>query len=61
MGKTPLHYQSLTEVSGRIQRQELSSTEVTLALLERIDTLDNSLHAYSTLMKDAALAAARGS
>lgn len=59
VGKTPLHYQSLTEVSGRIQRQELSSTEVTLALLERIDTLDNSLHAYSTLMKDAALAAAR--
>ena len=59
MSNTPLHYQSLTEVSDRIHRQELSSSEVTLALLERIDALDNSLHAYSALMRETALTTAR--
>ena len=59
MSNTPLHYQSLMEVSGRIHRQEISSSEVTRALLERIDTVDRSLHAYSILMRDAALVSAQ--
>ena len=59
MSNIPLHYQSLMEVSGRIHRQELSASEVTRALLERIDIHDKTLFAYSALMPDAALAAAR--
>ena len=36
MASTPLHYQSLTEVGGRIRSGELTSGEVTRAILERI-------------------------
>ena len=45
VSNTPLHYQSLMEVSGRIHRQELSASEVTRALLERIDIHDKTLRA----------------
>ncbi len=55
---TPLHYQSLMEVSRRIHQGEISSREVTGALLERIDGLDSRLHAFSVLTADQAISAA---
>ena len=58
MATTPLHYQSLMEVSRRIHQGEISSREVTGALLERIDGLDSRLHAFSVLTADQAISAA---
>ncbi len=55
---TPLHYQSLMEISARIHQGKIRSAEVTGALLERIDALDPRLHAFSVLIPDAAMAAA---
>ena len=50
---------SLTEVAGFLQRREVSSVELTTALLERIAHVDGTLHSYATLMEDRALEAAR--
>ena len=54
-----LHYESLGTVCARIKSGALSSVEVTRALLERIDTLDRSLHAYVMVLADSALEQAR--
>lgn len=44
-----LHYQSLADVSQRIQRQELRPTELADYMLQRIKYLDSSLHSYLTI------------
>ncbi len=59
MASTPLHYQSLTEVAGRIHAGEISSSEVTRAILDRIEAVNVKLHAYATVMASAALAQAK--
>ena len=54
-----LHYATLTEVCQRMKSGELSSLQVTGHLLERIETLDGTLHSYARIMADQALAAAQ--
>ena len=53
---TGLHYLPLHELARRIQSKDVSSAEVTAALLERIDRLNPKLNAYITVMADSALA-----
>ena len=58
MADTPLHYQTITEVAGKIQSGEVSPVELTRALLDRIAALDGELKSYATVMEDQAMAAA---
>ena len=47
-------------LAGRkIASKELSSTELTKALLARTDAIDENLHAYIRLLRDEALASAK--
>ena len=59
MPDTPLHYQTIAEVGARLQARELSSVELTTAILERIEALDGGLKSYATVMADSAMASAR--
>jgi aspartyl-tRNA(Asn)/glutamyl-tRNA(Gln) amidotransferase subunit A len=52
-------YLSLTEVSARLQKGELSPVELTRACLERIEQLDGRLHSFITLMPIRAMQQAR--
>ena len=54
-----LHYDSLLDVSRRIRAGELSSAEVTAALLDRIAALDGTLHSTVLVMADEAMEQAR--
>ncbi len=54
-----LAYLSLSEVAGLLEKRELSSVELTQAMLDRIAALDLQLHAYYTVFADEALAAAK--
>lgn len=55
----PLHFASLTDVSRLIESGKLSSVELTELMLMRIDTIDDRLMSYATLMADQAREAAR--
>ena len=46
---------SLAEVSRQIQSGQLSSVQITTALLDRIGKLDSRLHSYATLLAEQAL------
>ena len=59
MPDTPLHYQTIAEVSARLRFRELSPVELTTAILERIEALDGDLKSYATVMADSAMASAR--
>src|SRR6516162_806371 len=59
MNSDELCYLELVEVGRRIQARQLSSVEVTQAVLDRIARLDPRLKAYATLTPDLALAQAR--
>ena len=59
MPDTPLHYQTIAQVSARLQARELSPVELTQAILERIEALDGGLKSYATVMADSAMASAR--
>ncbi len=61
MADIPLHYQTITEVAGRLASREISSVELTQAMLDRITALDGELKSYATVMAQQALAAARAS
>ncbi len=50
---------SLSELAPRLERRELSPVEATEGQLARIEALDPSLHAYATLLREAALQDAR--
>ena len=39
MADTPLHYQTITEVSGRLESREISAVELTQVMLDRIAAL----------------------
>jgi amidase len=54
-----LHYMTILELSGLIERREISPVEVTEAQLSRIEALDGRLKAYATVMADQAMAEAR--
>src|SRR5215211_116555 len=50
-----LHYWSLDEAARRIAARDISSVELTRAILERISTLDPTLKSYATLAPERAL------
>jgi len=50
-----LHYASLGDVCARIKSGELSSVQVTQAMLERIGMLDGELRSYVLVLADSAL------
>ena len=52
-------FTSIAELAPLIQKKEVSPLEVTQAHLDRIDRLNDEYLAYLTILKDAALAAAR--
>ena len=56
---TPLHYRSLIDLSDALRRREVSSVEVTTALLDRIDAVEPETQSYVTVMAGAAMAQAR--
>lgn len=58
MTTTDLCYLSLVEVGRKIQAREVSSLEVTSAMLERIGQLDGRLRSYATVTREIALEAA---
>ncbi|PVX81351.1 amidase [Paraburkholderia unamae] len=53
------HFESLTSVAARLKRREITSTALTRALLDRIESVNPRLNAYLTVTADEALAAAR--
>ena len=55
---TELHYLSLSSVCARIKSGELTAREVVEHTLDRISSLDGSLHAYVMVLADRALARA---
>jgi len=54
-----LHWLSASAAAAAIRAKTLSPVELTQALLDRIERLDPTLHAFIRLDRDAALAAAR--
>ncbi len=56
---TDLHYMPLVEVSKRLRRREISSEELTRALLGRIEAENGRLHAYVHVMSERALQRAK--
>src|SRR5262245_4905818 len=59
MPDTPLHFQPITELAALLKTRQLSPVDVTQALLQRIEQLDQRLQSYATVMADQALEAAR--
>ena len=53
-----LHFETLTRISERIRTRELSSLDVTAAMLSRIKTFDSRYHSYTTVLADRAVARA---
>ena len=54
-----LAYATIRELSGRLQRRELSPVELTRSTLERAAALNERLNCFITLTEDEALAAAK--
>jgi len=54
-----LNYLTLTEASDLLRRREVSSADLTRAAFERINELDDRIHAFLTLTKDLAMEQAR--
>lgn len=55
---TSLNFLSATELAEKIKSQEITPLEVVQATLDRIEKLNNSTHAYITVLRDEALAEA---
>jgi amidase len=58
MDSDELHFLGLCEVGRRIQKRQLSSVDVTKALISRIERLDEALKSYATRTFELALAQA---
>lgn len=56
---TSLHTLGVAEVAALVQRREVSPVEVVQACLAQIDAVEPRVHAWATLDRDGALAAAR--
>ena len=54
-----LHHLSIHEAAGLIQSRELSPVELTQAFLDRIESVDDQLKTYITLLPDSAMEQAR--
>jgi len=52
---SPLYQKSIAEVGALIESREISPLEVTQAMLERIDSLNDNLHAFTTVSSELAL------
>ncbi|CAB1078518.1 hypothetical protein JY97_00260 [Alkalispirochaeta odontotermitis] len=59
MVKLPLHYQTITELADRIRRGEISASQLTENLLDRIGMLDGKLNAFKLPCPELALERAR--
>jgi Asp-tRNA(Asn)/Glu-tRNA(Gln) amidotransferase A subunit family amidase len=59
LSETPLYYKTITEIAELIAAKQLSPVELTTAMLQRIELLDDQLKSYATVMADHATAAAR--
>ena len=59
MADRPLHFLSLTELSERLRRRELSPVEVTRAMVDRISALDGRIASYVTVLGERAMDQAR--
>ena len=59
MADIPLHYQTITEVAGRLASRKISPVELTQAILDRIAALDGELKSYATVMAEQAMESAR--
>ena len=57
--KAPLHYLTIAKASELIRQHELSPVELTRAHLDRIQALDDQLHACITVAAESALKEAR--
>lgn len=55
---TPMHYQSIREVSARLRAASLSPVELTEHMLGRIEEIDGRLRSYATVMAEHARAQA---
>ena len=58
MSDLPLHYQSITELAASLQKGDITSTQLTEHLLDRIQALDGTLNAFRVTCPEQALAAA---
>ncbi|EDZ99224.1 Amidase [Burkholderia sp. H160] len=56
---THLHYSSLLDVAAQLRTRDLSAVELTEAMLNRVEHLQPSLHAYATKSPELALRQAR--
>ena len=56
---TDLCYLTIAEAGELVRRQELSPVELTRAFLDRIEAVDDRLHAYITVLRNEALEEAR--
>ena len=59
MCEKPFHFRTITEIAEEIAAKQLSSVDVTAAMLERIDQLDGQLKSYATVTAEHAMAAAQ--
>ena len=59
MSEIPLYFKTITEISGLFAAKQLSPVEVTAAMLQRIEMLDERLKSYATVMADHAMDAAQ--
>lgn len=59
MATTPLHWQTITELSRQIHNGTLSPVDLAEHLLARIEALDGALHAFRLVPRDRVLATAR--
>jgi aspartyl-tRNA(Asn)/glutamyl-tRNA(Gln) amidotransferase subunit A len=59
MGMSELHWKTLAEAGALLQSGEVSSIELTEAMLARIDETEPAVHAYVGTMADSALREAR--
>ncbi len=59
IGMSEIHYLNLVDVSERIRTRQLSSQDVTKALLERIEVLDGRLRSYLAVLPERAMEQAR--
>jgi aspartyl-tRNA(Asn)/glutamyl-tRNA(Gln) amidotransferase subunit A len=59
MTETPLHWQTISELSQQIHSGTLSPVELTEHLLSRIEALDGTLHAFRLVTHQRALAEAQ--
>src|SRR3972149_6237814 len=58
MADVPAQEWPLLEAARKVREKEISSRELTGALLSRIESLDPKVHAYITVLPEAAMAQA---